>query len=165
MSPEDTIHQNVSYAHQTICNESRSSCDAREGTVLCTKNKHFSKRSFPVNLKSFLQNTSMKKPLTYSSQKLKQIGEKNGLKFQNSKLSFQMLGSKNIFLEKTDRSKCSELPFSEPPHPIGCDSTGSLESGFCCRNGEGQKISQSPPNKCVAGAKHDHTYAKKMQSI
>ena len=165
MSSEDTSQQNVSYEHQTICNESRSTCDAREGTALCTKYKHSSKRSFPVKIKSCLPNTSINKPLTYSSQKLKQIGEKNCPKFQNSKLSYQMLSFKNIFLEKTVHSKYSELPFSDPPHPIGCDSTGSLESGFCYGRGEGQKISQTPSKECLAGAKHDHTYAKKLQLI
>ena len=105
------------------------------------------------------QNTCMKKPLTYSSEKLKQIGEKNGTKIFNLKLPYQMLGVKNKFFEKTDRPKYSDLPFSTPPHPTGCDGTGSPELNLSNGRGEGQKISQTP-NKYVAGVEHDHTYAK-----
>ena len=159
MISKDTSHQNVSYARRTICKESRSTCDDGEGTALCTNYKLSSKKSFLVKTKPCPQNTCMKKPLTYSSEKLKQIGEKNGTKILNLKLPYQMLGVKNNFFEKTDRPKYSDLPFSTPPHPTGCNGTGSPELNLSNGRGEGQKISQTP-NKYVAGVEHDHTYAK-----
>ena len=162
MISKDTSHQNVSYARRTICKESRSTCDDGEGTALCTNYKLSSKKSFLVKTKPCPQNTCMKKPLTYSSEKLKQIGEKNGTKILNLKLPYQMLGVKNKFFEKTDRPKYSDFPFSTPPHPTGCDGTGSPELNLCNGRGEGQKISQTPSKECLTGAKHDHTYAKKI---
>ena len=50
-----------------------------------------------------------------------------------------MLGVKNKFFEKTDRPKYSDLPFSTPPHPTGCDGTGSPELNLSNGRGKGKK--------------------------
>ena len=188
---------NVSYAQQPLCNEIRSTSVLGESTALSTSYKHSSKKSnlmeIDVSKKSSCsQFTSLKKPLTYSSEKLKQIGLNKSTEFGKIKFPFQISCFQNS-PEKINPLIHRKQIFVTHPTSPGAGGACSLKAGLVEGRGGGPKcktVVLSKPEtdentrgrdkdkimkncggsllgneNCLTGVNHDHTYAKNAAKI